>query len=54
MKEVVRVADEQLSRFISAIKLSVAPSLFSSLRLYYDARTNIHQTILSLKVKNPI
>jgi len=34
---------KHVEQIISAIKHSVASSWFSSLRLYYDARTNIHQ-----------
>jgi len=34
---------KHVEHIISAIKRSVASSWFSSLRLYYDARTNIHQ-----------
>ena len=34
---------KHVEQTISAIKHSVASSWFSSLRLYYDARTNIHQ-----------
>jgi len=34
---------QHVEKIISAIKHSVASSWFSSLRLYYDARTNIHQ-----------
>jgi len=36
---------KHVEQIISAIKHSVASSWFSSLRLYYDARTNIHQRI---------
>jgi len=36
---------KHVEHIISAIKHSVASSWFSSLRLYYDARTNIHQII---------
>ena len=34
---------KHVEQIISAIKHSVASSWFSSLRLYYDARTNIHR-----------
>ena len=34
---------KHVEQIISEIKHSVASSWFSSLRLYYDARTNIHQ-----------
>jgi len=34
---------KHVEQIISAIKHSVASSWFSSLHLYYDARTNIHQ-----------
>ena len=34
---------KHVEQIIIAIKHSVASSWFSSLRLYYDARTNIHQ-----------
>jgi len=34
---------KHVEQIISAIKHSAASSWFSSLRLYYDARTNIHQ-----------
>ena len=42
---------KHVEQITSAIKHSVASSWFSSLHLYYDARTNIHQNILSSKGK---
>jgi len=38
---------KHVDQIISAIKHSVASSLYSSLRLYYDARTNIHKIYLN-------
>ena len=38
---------KRVERMLIAIKHSVATSWFSSLRLYYDARTNIHQMLIN-------
>ena len=51
MRELVRLECESHkfpcpAALISAIKQSVASSWVSSLRLYYDARTNIHKLYL--------
>ena len=43
---------KHVEQIIIAIKHSVASSRFSSLRLYYDARTNIHQTHLAVFIPN--
>ena len=45
---------KHVEQIISAIKHSVASSWFSSLRLYYDARTNIHQIQNVLCLHHPL
>ena len=42
-EQAMRPRTKHVEQIIIAIKHSVASSWFSSLRLYYDARTNIHQ-----------
>jgi len=45
-RPVHRTTAYRCEQIISAINHSVASTWFSSLRLYYDARTNIHQILL--------
>ena len=45
---------KHVEQIISAIKHSVATSWFSSLRLYYDERTDIHQRATSLRDRSVV
>jgi hypothetical protein len=41
----LKFCPKHVEQIISAINHSVASSWFSSLRMYYDAQTNIHQIL---------